>query len=149
MWEFIEKSGIDLNNEAQVAEAKKTYRKLYKREHSRQMRRANPEVIVRLNLQEWLTLEKLAKDYQKPVGTMVKLCYLAFMAGHRQLPRPKSTESLKQMLRIIQSDLRMLSKHIHRLEDHELAEVVKALEGRYQRLEDQFSLFMAVPQKPR
>jgi hypothetical protein len=147
MWEYLEKSGIDLNNEAMVAKAKKAYRKQYKREHTRQRRKSHPEVTLRFNLQEWLSLQRLAKEYDKPIATTVKLCYLAFRQGKAQLPQTKSTAPVQQALRIIQSDLIMLNKHLNRLEHHELARVVVALGKRYQQLEERFKLFMETPRK--
>lgn len=145
MWEYLEKSGIDLRNEKQVEEAKKLYRKKYKREHARESRRLNPEVTVRFNLDEWLSLQRLAREYDQPISKTLKLCYLAFRQGKNILPNPKSTASIQQMLRIIQSDLLMLNKHLNRLEHSELVRVVVALGERYQRLEKQFIQFMESP----
>jgi len=147
MWEYLEKSGIDLNNEALVTEAKKAYRKQYKRENVRQRRRSHPEVTIRFNLQEWLSLQRLAQEYDKPLATTVKLCYLAFRQGKTQLPQTKSIAPIQQKLRIIQSDLIMLNKHLNRLDYHELSRVVVALGKRYHRIEEQFKLFMEPPCK--
>ncbi len=149
MWEWLYESGIDLSNEEALSQAKKAYRKQYKRNHARQHRSENPEVTVRFSQDEYQSLRVFAGQYQKPLATTIKACYQAFRQGSSHLPKPKQYGHIEQMLRITQSDLRMLSKHIQRMGQQELAEVITALAKRYESLEKQINSPLKVPQKPR
>ncbi len=149
MWEWLYESGIDITDENALMAAKKAYRKQYKRDHARQQRSDNPEVTVRFTQDEYQSLRVFAGQYQRPLATTVKACYQAYRQGSSNLLKPKQYGHIEQMLRIIQSDLRMLSKHIHRMGQQELAEVVAALASRYEGLEKQLKHPLKVPQKPR
>ena len=109
LYHFLEQSGALSQGAVAIAEAKKTYRRLYNVQSKREHRKKNPPFSMSLSLKDKKLFAQAARKHARPLSTFLKDCAHAYLNKTYIVPNEKQLVHFEQKLMQIASDIRNMT----------------------------------------
>ncbi|MEM6342695.1 MAG: hypothetical protein AAF927_02400 [Bacteroidota bacterium] len=136
MWEYLEQSGVlESGNEDAIAAVKKEYQRKYQREYRKKKRKERPEVTLTLSKADWLELTHSAQQHHYSLPAFIKQAALAYLKQTFLVPDREPVSRLEQRLRLCQTDIRVIARHVRKRNLPELNQAYLDLAERIAHLE--------------
>ncbi|MDW3651017.1 MAG: hypothetical protein R8P61_28330 [Bacteroidia bacterium] len=136
MWEYLEQSGVlESGNEEAIEAVKKEYKRQYQRKYRKQKRKERPEVTITLAKPDWLKLTHAAQQHHYSLPSFIKHAALSYLNQTYLVPDREPVSRLEQRLRLCQTDIRMIARHVHKRNLPELNQAYLDLAERINHME--------------
>lgn len=137
LWEYVEQSGVlESGNDEAIEAVKKEYHRKYQREYRKQKRKDRPEVTITLPKPIWLKLTHAAQRHHYSLPAFIKHAAVSYLDQTYLVPDREPVSRLEQYLRLCQTDLQIVAKHVHKREYAELYQLFTDLVERIQHIEE-------------
>ena len=146
LWEYLELAGVLNGSEAEIKEAKRTYRKKYFLAYKKRQRSKKPEFTICLSREngEYKKLSDAAKKHHMAIPSFIKSSAFAYLQQVYLVPDRLLTAELEQLLADCLNEIKSITS-IKEKYFWQRDEKIAAIEKRIEKLEGQINHLFANP----
>lgn len=137
LWEYLESSGVLAHgSDKDIENAKRAYKKEYYRTYRKKRKESHVEVSVTVPRKIYQRYKKKADKRHQSIGGYLLDAAIAYHKQKFLVPDPAYVAKLRQRLRLVSTDISMMTRHMKKLSQPELYQLYQSLGERISYLEE-------------